>query len=135
MKPDRSAKPVQNRGDQAARRSGGKAGPPVPGKAPGSNAVRTLGRWREARPAYRQADDVNAASAGRQLRRAARQRRQFERSEVKRFTRHARRRRLGWLVAASITVMLAAIVAIAVYSPLFALRTIKIEGASRVDTQ
>lgn len=70
--------------------------------------------------------------ARRELRRAARDRRRYERSEVRRFTRHSRRRRVTWLVVLGIALTMGTLVAVAVYSPLLALKTIQIEGASRI---
>jgi cell division protein FtsQ len=69
---------------------------------------------------------------GRQVAKAARERRRFEKSEIRRFTRRSRHRRLTWIVTGSVLVVLAAMVAVAVYSPLLALRTIQVDGASRV---
>jgi Cell division septal protein len=69
---------------------------------------------------------------GRQVAKAARERRRFEKSEIRRFTRRSRHRRVAWIVTGSVIVVLAAMVAIAVYSPLLALRTIKVDGVSRV---
>ncbi|MEO7122524.1 MAG: FtsQ-type POTRA domain-containing protein [Lacisediminihabitans sp.] len=63
---------------------------------------------------------------------AARLRRKYERSEVRRFTRRSRHRRLTWLTIAASIVVLCVLVAVAVYSPLLALKTIKIEGAASV---
>ena len=61
-----------------------------------------------------------------------RERKRFERSEVKRFTRRTRNRRLAWLGTAAVIVSLLGVVATAVYSPLLSLRTIQVDGASRV---
>lgn len=67
-----------------------------------------------------------------QARKAARARRRYERSEVRRFTRRSRHRRMAWLVSAAALAVLCGLVAVAVYSPLLALKTLKVEGASRV---
>lgn len=71
--------------------------------------------------------------ARRALRRAEAKRRRFERSEVRRFTRRSRRRRVTWAVVAGFVVVLLGLVAVAVYSPLLALRSIEIDGTARVD--
>jgi cell division protein FtsQ len=63
---------------------------------------------------------------------AARERRRFERREIRRFTRESRRRKRGWLAAIAIVGTLAIILAVAVYSPLLALRTITVDGAKKV---
>ena len=65
--------------------------------------------------------------------RAARARRRALRSEVRRFTVRARRRRLTWLIAgASVLALVITTVAVA-YSPLFAVERIVVEGAVRLD--
>jgi cell division protein FtsQ len=51
---------------------------------------------------------------------------------MKRFTRRARRRLAGWFTGGGILVMLVLLVVTAVYSPLLALRTIKVEGTDRL---
>ncbi|MBO0985362.1 FtsQ-type POTRA domain-containing protein [Rathayibacter sp. SD072] len=73
-------------------------------------------------------------SEQRTVARAARERRRFERGEVRRFTKRARRRRLTTLAIAGSLVLLAIVVAVAAYSPLMAVRTIEISGTSRVDS-
>ncbi|MHB1171062.1 MAG: FtsQ-type POTRA domain-containing protein [Lacisediminihabitans sp.] len=76
---------------------------------------------------------TNAPSAsGAQLRKAERERRRYERNEVKRFTRRSRNRRLAWLTALGIVLALVGLVAVAVFSPILSLKTITVEGASRV---
>lgn len=64
---------------------------------------------------------------------AARERRRYERLEVKRFTRRARRRRTGWFVAILLVLAVGGLVAVAVFSPLLALRTITVDGTSRLN--
>jgi cell division protein FtsQ len=71
--------------------------------------------------------------ARRRLKRAERRRRRFERGEVRRFTRRSRSRRTIVLTAAGLVVALLAVLAVAIYSPLLALKTITVDGASRVD--
>lgn len=76
--------------------------------------------------------NAEAAEAKRKLKEAVRARKAFERDEVRRFTAHLRRRRIIW---ASIGGGLAAIllfVAVGVFTPILALQTITVEGASRV---
>lgn len=67
------------------------------------------------------------------VRSSARERRRFERQEVRRFTRRSRHRRLAWVVALGIVALLAGLLAIAVYSPLLSLRTITVDGVSKVN--
>lgn len=73
------------------------------------------------------------AAARADLRRAARERRRFERSEVRRFTRRARNRRLAIATIAGVIATLVGLVFLAIYSPILALRTIQVDGTSRVD--
>ena len=78
---------------------------------------------------------VSPRAAARLARRATVRRRRAERAEVRRFTRRSRRRRAGLLVAGSLVLTLLALVAIATFSPLLAVRTIEIEGATRIPQQ
>ncbi|HWH98676.1 MAG TPA: cell division protein FtsQ/DivIB [Pseudolysinimonas sp.] len=66
-------------------------------------------------------------------RRADRLRQRYERAEVKRFTRHTRRRRIGALTAFAILGVTAALIATAIFSPILALRDIRVDGATRLD--
>lgn len=68
-----------------------------------------------------------------EVRAAARQRRRYERLEVKRFTRRARRRRTTWFVVALLVLAIGGLVTAAVFSPLLALRAVKVDGTSRLD--
>ncbi len=74
-----------------------------------------------------------AAAARAHLRRAARERRRVERAEVRRFTRRARNRRVAVAAVAGTIATLIALVFVAVYSPILALRTIAIDGTARLD--
>ncbi|MEP6842954.1 MAG: FtsQ-type POTRA domain-containing protein [Pseudolysinimonas sp.] len=51
---------------------------------------------------------------------------------MKRFTRRARRRRTGWFLAVLFVLAVGGLVAVAVFSPLLALRTITVDGTSRL---
>jgi len=68
-----------------------------------------------------------------ELRRASAARRRVEREEVKRFTRRARTRRIVFAVGAGLVASLVGLVLLAVFSPLLALREIRVEGTSTVD--
>lgn len=72
------------------------------------------------------------AGAQKEARAASRERRRYERREIRRFTRRTRHRRLGWVVALGIAGVLAGLLVVAVYSPLLALRTIRVEGTAAV---
>jgi cell division protein FtsQ len=76
-----------------------------------------------------------AAQDRRKLKKAARARRKFERAEVRRFTKRTRHRRAAWVTFASIVAVLGIVLAIAVYSPILALREITIDGTNRVSTE
>jgi cell division protein FtsQ len=67
------------------------------------------------------------------VRRAARARRAAEKAEVRRFTRRARTRRIALATVFGTIAILAGLVLTAVYSPILALREVRVEGASRVD--
>jgi cell division protein FtsQ len=69
-----------------------------------------------------------------ELRRAARERRRYERLEVRRFTRRQRNRRIGWITAGGIVVLLGVMLLIAVYSPLLSLQKVTVKGTTRVDS-
>jgi cell division protein FtsQ len=73
------------------------------------------------------------AAARAELKRAARERRRFERAEVRRFTRRARNRRVTIAVIAGTIVTLIALVLTAVYSPILALRQVTVDGTSRIN--
>jgi cell division protein FtsQ len=73
------------------------------------------------------------AAARTELRKAARARRRFERAEVRRFTRRARNRRIAFAGVGGVILTLALLVVTAVYSPILALRTITVDGTSRLD--
>jgi cell division protein FtsQ len=72
------------------------------------------------------------AAARAELRRASRERRRFERAEVRRFTRRARNRRIAVGISLGIVASLVLLVFAAIFSPLLALRQITVSGTSRV---
>jgi cell division protein FtsQ len=76
------------------------------------------------------ARDVRAAR--RALAAAERRRRRYERQEVRRFTRRSRLRRMTWIVGLASIAALALLAVGVAYSPLMALREVRVEGASRV---
>ena len=80
-----------------------------------------------------QAKPVRVAPAKRELRAAKRERKNYERGEVKRFTRRSRSRRRLVLGGIALAVVFATLIAVAVWSPLLALKEITIVGANRVD--
>lgn len=74
-----------------------------------------------------------ALEARRKLREAVRARKAYERDEVRRFTAHLRRRRRMWFIISGSAVALLIFVGIGAFSPLMAVDTITVVGASRVD--
>lgn len=72
------------------------------------------------------------AAAKADLRRQTRDRRRFEKAEVRRFTRRARNRRVMIAVVAGTLVTLIGLVIAAVYSPILALRQVSVDGTSRI---
>lgn len=71
-------------------------------------------------------------AARRALAAAERRRRRYEQQEVRRFTKRSRLRRTTWIVGLASVAALALLAAGVAYSPLMALREIRVEGASRV---
>ncbi|MDQ0575132.1 FtsQ-type POTRA domain-containing protein [Agromyces albus] len=74
----------------------------------------------------------DARSTRRALAAAARERRRYERQEVRRFTKRSRRRRLVWSVVLGSIAALVVVVIGGAYSPLMALRDVRVEGAQRI---
>ncbi|KRC63156.1 hypothetical protein ASE14_00735 [Agromyces sp. Root81] len=73
-----------------------------------------------------------ARATKRELAAASRERRKYERQEVRRFTKRSRRRRIAWSVVLGSIVALVVVVAVGAYSPLMALREVRVEGAARI---
>ena len=71
--------------------------------------------------------------ARKNVRIAERKRRRYERSEARRFTERSRRRRLTWIISGAVLVGLILLVVFTAYSPLFAVRSVDVEGTSRID--
>lgn len=74
-----------------------------------------------------------AVRAERSARKADRIQQRYERAEVKRFTRHVRRRRITVLIVLAILASTAGLIAAAVFSPILALREIRVDGTIRLD--
>jgi len=72
--------------------------------------------------------------AQRALRKASRERKRFERGEIKRFTRRSRSRRATVFTAVGVVAALGAVLAVAVFSPLLSLRTIEVRGTTRIES-
>ncbi|GAA1210029.1 FtsQ-type POTRA domain-containing protein [Rhodoglobus aureus] len=88
---------------------------------------------RAPRPKVRGREPSPDALARKQLRQAARARKRAERAELRRFTRRARTRKFVLLSVAGLVALLLALIAVAVFSPILALRTVVIDGTDRID--
>ena len=73
-----------------------------------------------------------AAEAKRKLKEAVKARKAFERDEVRRFTAHLRRRKIIWGSIAGSLAAIMIFVSVGVFTPVLALQTIAVEGATRV---
>jgi cell division protein FtsQ len=103
---------------------------------PSVTKPQTRGEERPAKPVPSRNPRPNAAGpakAERTARRAERVQQRYERAEVRRFTRHARRRRIAVLTVLAILAVTAGLIAAAVFSPILALREIRVEGTTRLD--
>ncbi|GAA1785022.1 FtsQ-type POTRA domain-containing protein [Agromyces lapidis] len=74
----------------------------------------------------------DAKGARRAVAAAERARRRYEKQEVRRFTKRSRRRRLVWAVVGGALALLVVVVVGGAYSPLMALREVRVEGAARI---
>ena len=74
----------------------------------------------------------DSRGAKRALAAAARERRRYERQEVRRFTKRSRRRRIAWAAAGGAVALVTVGVVAGAYSPLMALREVRVEGAQRI---
>jgi cell division protein FtsQ len=77
--------------------------------------------------------DIRPAAAPPSVRRADQVRTRAQRAETRRFTRRTRRRRLGALVVVGALGLVAGLIATAIFSPILALREIRVDGTVRVD--
>jgi cell division protein FtsQ len=117
---------------------------PTPAQQPARAArpaarQKPVAREKPARPARAEREARRATSAPHPDDRAIRSpgaqeraQRRIERAEARRFTRSSRRRRITWLSVGAIVLVLIAVLAVAIFSPVLALRTIRVEGASAV---
>lgn len=115
----------------------------VPSVSPTQDRVVSKPTSRAARKADRKAakaatkppkgKSAEAIEARRKLREAVKARKAYERDEVRRFTAHLRRRRRMWFIISGSAVALLIFVGIGAFSPLMAVDTITVVGASRVD--
>ncbi len=124
---DKSPKPDARPAGRVAREARvSRPAPEKPRKAPKPP------RDTSAREARRDARRDASAARG-DARRAAAERRRYERAEVKRFTRRQRTRRIAVAVTVSVVGLVVALVLVAIFSPILSLRTVVVDGTSRVD--
>lgn len=112
--------------DAAPARPAKRAAPLRPARQPKAPAAPAAPRGRPPRPS----SDHTAEA---QLRAAERARKRAEKQELRRFTRRTRRRRIAWLTGIGIALALVGMSIGAVYSPLLALREIRVEGTTSLD--
>ena len=108
--------------------------PALRGEAPAAMPEPTVPTRRRHTRRVSTAEPPLDAEARHDLKRAEKARRAYERGEARRFTRRSRRRRLTWIVSGASLLLVVSFVTGAVYSPLLSLKTIQVEGASRVSS-
>lgn len=113
---------------RAPKRVAAERAPRAPKPAKAATAPKPQ-RPQRARPQRPSADRLAAA----ELKAAERARRRAEKRELRRFTRRTRRRRIAWLTGLGVLAALVGMSIAAVYSPLLALREIRVDGTSSLD--
>jgi len=83
--------------------------------------------------AARRTQQAERRDAGREARRATKERKRYERAEIRRFTARTRARRIALATTLGVVAAMVVLGLIAVFSPILALRTIVVQGTSRVD--
>lgn len=111
------------------RPAGQPAPPPAPKPRVEARAAKPEVRAPRARPAQPARDERAPKSA----RTADRIQKRSARAEAKRFTRRARRRRIGVLSVLAVLAVVAGLIAAAVFSPILALREIRVDGTTSLD--
>ena len=98
-------------------------------------APKTVAPRQSELPSYssRSRRDNPEFAARKALRQTSRDRRRFEKAEVRRFTRRSRRRRATIVTTVGIISVMGVVLAVAVYSPLLALKRIDVVGTVRLD--
>lgn len=114
------------------------SGQPQPASTPSAAQPRKAARRSADVASPRERPTVHARQPAqppeRAQRRADRVRRGAERAQIRRFTRRSRRRRIGWISGLAGFGVVSTLVAIAVFSPILALREIRVDGtSSRID--
>lgn len=120
---------------RAATRTTASPAPPAPQATRAGTSAQKAPRSPRGRAPFRlnRSEPSPDVAATRQLRRAARARRRAERAELRRFTRRARTRKYTLLSIAGLVAVLLGLIAVAVFSPILALRTVIVDGTNRID--
>ena len=126
----RSTTPTQSHSREAEKRATPVAKPVKPVKPVEFAQPENLSK-RELRQQARE-DAAIIAAAANSTKNQARAHRRLERAEARRFTRSSRRRRAAWFTVGGIFALLLGVLAIAIFSPLLALRTITVDGTKKV---
>ena len=110
------------------------APPPQPAKpARAARVSPIVSRTPKPEKAQKPEKPISTRPSRRELRAARRERRSYEKGEVRRFTRRPRSRRRVIAAVIALVLVFAGLIAVAVWSPLLALRQIQVVGASRID--
>lgn len=134
-RPSNSRSGAPQAGTQATPKPASKKAPKLqaPTTTPEQNVPTKPRPERAPRPKLRGREPSPDALARKQLHQAARARKRAERAELRRFTRRARNRKLVLLSVAGLVCSLLALIAVAVFSPILALRTVVVDGTNRID--
>jgi len=81
----------------------------------------------------RKARQAERREAAREARLATKDRKRYERAEIRRFTARTRARRIALLTTLGVVAAMVVLGLVAVFSPILSLRTIVVQGTSRVD--
>lgn len=114
------------------------AGRPKPAKSPKpapAKPATPAERVKPAKDTSARGAKQAATAARREARAAAAERKRYERQEVKRFTRRQRSRRITLGVTLGTVGVVVALVLVAIFSPILSLRTVTVDGTSRVDAE
>lgn len=83
-------------------------------------------------PVPKRTSDTRSPSAPRVQRAPVRAEQRAKRAQVRRFTRGSRRRRAAWFSVLGIVLVMVAVLLVAVFSPILALRTVQVDGVSAI---
>ncbi len=132
------AKPVARPRSEtaAASRPSRPAVPPKPGRSAAAKSARPAKPQDPVKLAQRRQKAEAAAArkdAARELRAATKERKRYEKAEIRRFTVRARTRRAVVITTLAVVGAMVVLGLVAIFSPILALRTIVVQGTERVD--